>query len=238
MCGATWSPGSKVPAWSSTRLATKRDGSCWRTTRVQQFRAVRQLRSDCLWRSTSHNHLRDSFEHVFVLGIDPGLSRCGYGAVRRDAKSQLHAVSGGVISTPTDQDLPERLRALLDELEALVTEMRPDVVVVEHVFFQNNARTAMSVSQASGLAMVAASKGGCEVVRYTSNEVKQALVGYGAATKLQVQRMVASVLGLEAPPSPPDVADALALAVCHLTSMPLRGAIVQALRAGKAGATP
>jgi crossover junction endodeoxyribonuclease RuvC len=171
---------------------------------------------------------------VFVLGIDPGLSSCGYGAVRRDAKSQLHAVAGGVIATPKDEELPERLRCLFDELDGLVSDMRPDVVVVEHVFFQNNARTAMSVSQASGLAMVAAARGGCEVVRYTSNEVKQALVGYGGATKLQVQRMVASVLGLDAPPSPPDVADALALAVCHLTSMPLRAAIEQAIHTSQA----
>ena len=93
--------------------------------------------------------------------------------------------------------------------------------MIEHVFFQTNVRTAMSVGQASGLAMVVAAQAGCDVARYTSNEVKQALVGYGGATKQQVQRMVASVLHLDAPPSPPDVADALALAVCHLSTMPL-----------------
>ena len=114
-----------------------------------------------------------------------------------------------------------------------MVEYQPDVVVIEHVFFQNNARTAMSVGQASGLAMVAAAQSGCEVVRYTSNEVKQALVGYGGATKQQVQRMVASALHLDSPPSPPDVADALALAVCHLTTMPLRKAIDDAIRAGR-----
>lgn len=171
---------------------------------------------------------------MFVLGIDPGLSLCGYGAVHRDGSSKLEARAGGVISSPPDMELPERLRALLGELELLVGELRPDVVVVEHVFFQTNARTAMSVGQASGIAMVAAANAGCEVVRYTANEVKQALVGYGAATKQQVQRMVASVLGLDAPPSPPDVADALALAVCHLNAMPLRAAIESAVsqRAG------
>jgi crossover junction endodeoxyribonuclease RuvC len=167
---------------------------------------------------------------VFVLGIDPGLSRCGYGAVRRDAAATLQAVAGGVVTTPADMDRPERLRTLMAELQGLVVELQPDVVVVEHVFFQNNARTAMSVGQASGLAMVAAAQSGCEVVRYTSNEVKQALVGYGAATKLQVQRMVASVLHLDSPPRPPDVADALALAVCHLTTMPLRRAIDEAIQ--------
>lgn len=171
---------------------------------------------------------------MFVLGIDPGLSRCGYGAVRRDAQAMLHAVAGGVVTTPAEMPLPERLRSLMTELQGLVVELRPDVVVVEHVFFQNNARTAMSVGQASGLAMVAAAQSGCEVVRYTANEVKQALVGYGAATKLQVQRMVASVLHLDDPPRPADVADALALAVCHLTTMPLRRAIDDALRASGA----
>jgi len=187
--------------------------------------------------STRPAEVRASFEHMFVLGIDPGLSRCGYGAVRRDASARLKAVAGGVVSTPPDVGLPERLRSLLDELQQLIAELNPDVVVIEHVFFQNNARTAMSVSQASGLAMVAASQSGCEVVQYTSNEVKQALVGYGSATKLQVQRMVASVLHLEEPPRPPDVADALALAVCHLTTMPLRRATGAALlRSSQAGA--
>ena len=180
-------------------------------------------------RSANRTSDRDNVERVFVLGIDPGLSRCGYGAVMRDDKAQLHAVAGGVIATRRDATLPERLRVLLDELQSLVTETRPDVVVVEHVFFQTNARTAMSVGQASGIAMVAAAQSGCEVVRYTPNEVKQALVGYGSATKLQVQRMVASVLRLDAPPRPPDVADALALAVCHLSTMPLRRAMTASL---------
>jgi crossover junction endodeoxyribonuclease RuvC len=166
---------------------------------------------------------------MFVLGIDPGLSRCGYGAVRRDASAKLKTVAGGVVCTPPDLGLPERLRSLLSELQQLIVELRPDVVVIEHVFFQNNARTAMSVGQASGIAMVAAAQSGCEVVQYTSNEVKQALVGYGGATKFQVQRMVASVLRLDEPPRPPDVADALALAVCHLTTMPLRRATEAAL---------
>ena len=96
------------------------------------------------------------------------------------------------------------------------------MVVVERVFFQVNAKTAVSVCQASGLALAAAAERGCEVAQYSANEVKQALVGYGSATKDQVQRMVASVLGLPTPPSPPDAADALALAVCHLHSAGLR----------------
>ena len=112
------------------------------------------------------------------------------------------------------------------------------MVVVERVFFQVNAKTAMSVGQASGLALLVAAEAGCEVAQYTSNEVKQGLVGYGAATKEQVQRMVAQVLGLPAIEGPPDVADALALAVCHLTTVPLRRAMGGALAGRSAGGSP
>jgi crossover junction endodeoxyribonuclease RuvC len=162
---------------------------------------------------------------MFVLGVDPGLSRCGYGLVRRVDGGGLGAVSAGVIETDPAADLPRRLRILRDELRALVAEHRPDVVVVERVFFQVNARTAMSVGQASGLALAEADAAGCDVAQYTANEVKLALVGYGSATKEQVQRMVTAVLGLADVPRPPDAADALALAVCHLTGAPLRRAL-------------
>ncbi len=164
---------------------------------------------------------------MFVLGIDPGLSRCGYGVVTRRSGA-LAAVAGGVISSPPVMPLPERLRTLSVELRALVSEYQPDAVVVERVFFQVNARTAMATAQAAGVALVAAAEAGCEVAQYTSNEVKQAVVGYGSATKDQVQRMVAEVLGLTEPPRPPDVADALALAACHLTTHALRAAVTRA----------
>ncbi|HUC36212.1 MAG TPA: crossover junction endodeoxyribonuclease RuvC [Acidimicrobiales bacterium] len=161
---------------------------------------------------------------MFVLGIDPGLSRCGYGVVRQYG-SHLAATAGGVVTTDPDTPLPERLTILIGELRSLVKEVRPDAVVVEHVFFQTNARTAMATGQAAGLALVAAAEAGCEVAQYTSNEVKMAVVGFGSATKDQVQRMVAALLDLPEPPSPPDVADALALALCHLTAQPLRRAV-------------
>ncbi len=164
---------------------------------------------------------------MFVMGIDPGLSRCGYGVVTRRGGSMV-AVAGGVISTEPTVPLPDRLRTLSDELRGLVAEFRPEAVVVERVFFQVNARTAMATAQAAGVALVAAAESGCQVAQYTSNEVKQALVGYGSATKEQVQRMVAQVLGLDEPPRPPDVADALALAACHLTTQPLRQAVAAA----------
>ena len=158
---------------------------------------------------------------MFVLGIDPGLTRCGYGAVLRQGHV-LRAVSAGVLTTAPTSPLPERLAQLQAGLRALVAELAPTAVAVERVFFQVNARTAMSVGQASGLALAEAWAAGCEVAQYTSNEVKQAVAGYGAAPKEQVQRMVQAQLGLVSRPRPPDAADALALALCHHAMAPLR----------------
>ena len=167
---------------------------------------------------------------MFVLGVDPGLSRCGYGLVARaEGTAALRAHAAGVIETDPAAPLAERLLTLHTELRALVRDLRPQAVVVERVFFQVNAKTAMSVGQASGLALLVAAERGCAIGQYTANEVKLSLVGYGAATKEQVQRMVAQVLGLPAVGGPPDVADALALAVCHLTTVPLRRAVDAAL---------
>ena len=152
---------------------------------------------------------------MFVLGIDPGVSRCGYGVLAA-APARPQVLAAGVITTATSEPLPSRLAALQADISGLLEEFRPDAVVVERVFFQTNVRTAMSVGQASGLALVAASESGCEVVQYTANEVKQAVTGYGAATKEQVGRMVQSLLSLAAVPRPADAADALALALTHL----------------------
>lgn len=157
---------------------------------------------------------------MFVLGVDPGLSRCGYGCVERTT-SGLRAVAAGVIRTPPEDPLPSRLAALQSELVKLIDELNPQTVVVERVFFQTNARTAMSVGQASGLALAGAAAAGCEVAQYTANEVKLAITGYGAATKEQIQRMVQSLLSLQQVPRPPDAADALALALTHLAVSPL-----------------
>jgi crossover junction endodeoxyribonuclease RuvC len=130
----------------------------------------------------------------------------------------------GHLTTPAHEPLSTRLAALWDDLTRLLSELRPDVVVVERVLFQVNARTAMSVGQASGLALAAAGRAGCPVAQYSPNEVKLAITGYGSATKEQVQRMVQVLLGLDDPPRPPDRADALALAVCHLSGAGLRAA--------------
>jgi len=162
---------------------------------------------------------------MFVLGIDPGVSRCGYGCVEGGPGLKPRVVAVGVVTTPPADPLPARLAELDRELRALIAELRPSVVAVERVFFQVNARTAMSVGQASGLALVAASQAGCEVAQYTPNEVKSAVAGYGSAPKEQVQRMVQMLLGLTEVPRPPDAADALALALCHLAAAPLRARV-------------
>jgi crossover junction endodeoxyribonuclease RuvC len=157
-----------------------------------------------------------------VLGIDPGISRCGYGAVT-ESGGVLSASACGVIRTPPSMPLPERLAALESELETLMAEVSPVAVAVERVFFQVNVRTAMSVGQASGLALAVAARAGVEVCQYTPNEVKLAVAGYGSAPKAQVQAMVARLLRLAEVPGPPDAADALALAICHLSAGRFRG---------------
>jgi crossover junction endodeoxyribonuclease RuvC len=159
---------------------------------------------------------------VFVLGIDPGLSRCGYACVESTQGRSVRAVALGVLTTPPSAPLPQRLGELRRELTALFDDLRPDAVAVEQVFFQVNVRTAMGVGQASGLAMAEAAVRGLEVVQYTPNQVKEAIAGWGGADKAQVGRMVQARLGLTAPPRPADAADAAALALCHLAIAPTR----------------
>ncbi|PPG89946.1 crossover junction endodeoxyribonuclease RuvC [Rathayibacter rathayi] len=150
-----------------------------------------------------------------VFGIDPGLTRCGVGIVDvgRDRRATLVHVT--VLRTPPEHALERRLLALGDGLEALLDEYRPDSVAIERVFAQDNVRTVMSVAQISGVAMVAAARRGLPVGMHTPSEVKAAVTGYGAADKRQVTVMIQRVLRLDAPPTPADAADALALAVCH-----------------------
>jgi crossover junction endodeoxyribonuclease RuvC len=158
-----------------------------------------------------------------VLGIDPGVSRCGYGVVRRDG-AQHRAVAYGVIRTPPRDELPARLATLLHELDALIADYRPRALAVERVLFQVNTRTAMSVGQASGLALALAGRAGVPVVHYSPNEVKLAVAGDGGAGKFEVQQMVMRLLQLPEVPDPPDAADALALALCHWWRAPLAAA--------------
>jgi crossover junction endodeoxyribonuclease RuvC len=156
---------------------------------------------------------------MFVLGIDPGLSRCGYGCVSRTPTGYL-AKAAGVITTPPGDPVPARLALLRHDLGLLLDELRPDAVVIERIFFRSNARTAMAVGQASGVALLTAYERGCQVAEYTAAEVKLAVTGYGNASKAQVQEMVARLAQLDEVPKPADAADALALAICHLGAAP------------------
>ncbi len=149
-----------------------------------------------------------------ILGIDPGVSCCGYGAIVRTG-AQVRPVAFGVFRSEPHVPLPERLATLAGELDHLVEELQPAAVVVERVLFQVNARTAISVGQASGLALVAAARRGISVVQYSPNEVKLAIAGDGGAGKREVATMVARLLRLASVPRPADAADALALALCH-----------------------
>jgi crossover junction endodeoxyribonuclease RuvC len=166
---------------------------------------------------------------VYVLGIDPGLTRCGYACLDASNLRRPVPTALGVIKTPPEMPLPQRLAELRQELVMLMDEVRPDVVVVEHVFFQVNRRTAMSVAQASGLALAEAASRGAEVVQYTANHVKLTLTGYGAATKHQIAVMVQTRLSLAELPRPADAADAAALALCHLTVMPMQRQVARAV---------
>ena len=164
---------------------------------------------------------------MFVLGIDPGLSRCGYGVVERVGR-RPRAVAAGVLRTDPALDVPHRLAALQADVRALLDDHRPAVVAVERVLFQVNARTAIPVAQAAGVAMVEAVAACCEVVEYSPNQVKQAVAGYGSAGKDQIERMVQALLGIERPLRPVDAADAVALALCHLAHAPLRRQVARA----------
>ncbi|AZZ52097.1 MULTISPECIES: crossover junction endodeoxyribonuclease RuvC [Rathayibacter] len=156
-----------------------------------------------------------------VLGIDPGLTRCGVGIVDvgRDRRATLVHVS--VLRTPADAPLERRLLALGDGIEALLDEHRPEAVAIERVFAQNNVSTVMGIAQISGVALVAAARRDLVVGMHTPSEVKAAVTGYGSADKRQVTTMIQRILRLDAPPKPADAADALALAVCHAWRGPL-----------------
>jgi crossover junction endodeoxyribonuclease RuvC len=164
---------------------------------------------------------------MFVLGIDPGLSRCGYGVVER-AGRRPRAVAAGVLRTDPALAVPHRLAALRVDLRELMAEHRPAVVAVERVLFQVNVRTAIPVAQAAGVAMVEAVDAGADVVEYSPNQVKQAVAGFGGADKAQIERMVQTLLGIAAPLRPVDAADAVALALCHLAHAPMRARVTAA----------
>jgi crossover junction endodeoxyribonuclease RuvC len=153
---------------------------------------------------------------VRVLGIDPGLTRCGVGVVDGAPGRPLRLVHVEVVRTPADAPLGERLVSLDDALTDAIARFSPDVVAVERVFSQHNVRTVMGTAQVSGVAILAASRAGCPVALHTPSEVKAAVTGSGRADKAQVGAMVSRLLSLAETPRPADAADALALAICHV----------------------
>jgi len=151
-----------------------------------------------------------------VLGIDPGLTRCGLGVVEGAAGRPLRMLEYGVVRTPAEAPVAERLVLVEAEIERWLDEHRPDAVAVERVFSQHNVRTVMGTAQASGVAMVAAARRGIPVALHTPSEVKAAVSGSGRADKAQVGAMVTRLLRLSEQPRPADAADSLALAICHI----------------------
>ncbi len=149
-----------------------------------------------------------------VLGIDPGTAILGYGVVAMEGEA-LEAVDFGVLTTPASLPLTSRLLLLFEGLTQIMDRVQPTEVAVEQLFFSRNVQSAFSVGQARGVALLAAARRGLAVSEYTPQQVKQAVAGYGKATKIQVQSMVQVMLALQQMPQPDDAADALAIAICH-----------------------
>ncbi|MGI8880978.1 MAG: crossover junction endodeoxyribonuclease RuvC [Jatrophihabitans sp.] len=168
-----------------------------------------------------------------VLGVDPGLTRCGFGVVDGAPGKSLSMVAVGVIRTPPELQLAERLMAIADGIETQIRTHRPDVVAIERVFSQHNVRTVMGTAQVSGVAMLAAARAGIPVALHTPTEVKAAVTGSGSAQKQQVGFMVMRLLRLPEVPRPADAADALALAVCHVWRGAAQARLARAVAAAR-----
>lgn len=159
---------------------------------------------------------------MIVLGVDPGTAITGFGIIEESSSQSLNLVDCGVIRTPSTDTDSDRLRLLFQELSEIIRLHKPDCAAVEKLYFQQNVTTAMSVGQARGVILLALAQNEVEVSEYSPLEVKLSVAGYGRADKQQIQRMVATLLSLKEPPSPDDVADALAVGICHLNSRQLK----------------
>ncbi|HBQ51884.1 MAG: crossover junction endodeoxyribonuclease RuvC [Actinobacteria bacterium] len=168
----------------------------------------------------------------YVLGIDPGLTRCGYAVLQVVSANEVKMTALGVLRTKPENDLSSRLAEIAAEINDLLDEYQPTAVAVEQIFFQSNVRSAMSVGQVSGLVLSAAANRGVQVAQYSPNQVKLAITGWGGADKAQVQKMVKQRLKLNSIPKPADAADAAAIALCHIASSPLAARIAESM-AGK-----
>ena len=159
---------------------------------------------------------------MLIVGVDPGTATTGYALVAEDAEGEIRLVRYGVIETRAGEPMPLRLLSIHADLSALIRETGPEVMAVEELFFSRNVTTALTVGQARGVVLLAAAQAGLPVFEYKPAQVKQALVGYGGASKTQMQEMVRMMLGLAEIPRPDDAADAIAVGICHLHSQRLQ----------------
>lgn len=168
---------------------------------------------------------------MLILGVDPGLTRCGFGLVRADGNQLVH-VAAGVIRTPADAALEDRLLAVWNGLGDLIEDHQPTAMAVERVYAQANVRTVMGTAQVSGLALTLAATRGIPVATYTPTEMKAAVTGSGRAEKAQVITMVQRILKLKEPVKPADASDALGLAICHCWRGAAKARIANAMAGG------
>ncbi|MCV7124974.1 crossover junction endodeoxyribonuclease RuvC [Mycobacterium lacus] len=163
-----------------------------------------------------------------VMGVDPGLTRCGLALVASGRGRRITALDVDVVRTPSDAPVSQRLLAISDAVDHWLDTHHPDVLAIERVFSQLNVTTVMGTAQAGGVVALAAAKRGVDVHFHTPSEVKAAVTGNGAADKAQVTTMVTKILALQAKPTPPDAADALALAICHCWRAPMIARMAEA----------
>ena len=160
---------------------------------------------------------------MIILGFDPGLATLGYGVITTDAKKKPEMVDYGIISTPKDKNLAERLIMIEKGVKQIIETYKPDEIAIEELFFAKNVKTAISVAHARGVILLTANKHCGRIFEYTPLQIKQALTGYGRADKNQIQQMVKTFLKLKSIPRPDDAADALAVALCHAQTNKLGG---------------
>ncbi|HOM01971.1 MAG TPA: crossover junction endodeoxyribonuclease RuvC [Acetivibrio sp.] len=158
---------------------------------------------------------------MIIMGIDPGFAITGYGIVKYEG-NRFTSVDYGAITTESSMELPKRLLILYNGLMEIIEKYKPEAISIEELFFNKNIKTALAVGHGRGVAVLAAAQSGIDVFEYTPIQVKQSIVGYGRAEKAQVQQMVKAILNLPAIPKPDDVADALAVAVCHAHSFRMK----------------
>lgn len=163
---------------------------------------------------------------MIILGIDPGIATLGYGIINKDDRGNIKPIDFGVITTPKEFSKAKRLQIIYQQLQVLFDSYKPDSVAIEELFFNSNAKTAIEVAEARGVAVLCSINNCSKLYEYTPLQVKQALTGNGRAEKMQIQYMVRVMLGLSSTPKPDDAADALAVAITHAQTNDLSGANV------------